>query len=190
MPLEAAALHMPIGDARSDVTVLKYELPVARTGESAATSASGLSADADHRPGNLRVHVLEAEGLATRADGSACKPYVTVAVAELTRRRTRRTAASGPGPSVQWTEAFDFEGTSACAQVVVDVWDQPTDGPADLLGKALLPLADCRAGVPHTYFKHLLEGKLVLRVLFDFDELPTLEEEAAQYDAQYAAALA
>ena len=52
----------------------------------------------------------------------------TVAVAELTRRRTRRTRTLGPGPSVAWGEAFDFEGTSACAQVVVDVWDESSEG--------------------------------------------------------------
>jgi hypothetical protein len=190
--MEAAALHMPqIGDARSDVTVLKYDLPLAKVGDGAATSAaSGLPLNADHRPGNLRVHVVEAEGLALRADGSACEPYATVAVAELTRRRTRRTAAPGRGPRVAWGESFDFEGTSACAQVVIDVWDRPTEGPADLLGKALLDLSDCRPGVPHTYFKHLLEGKVVLRVLFDFGELPSVEEERAEYEAQYAAAMA
>ena len=86
-------------------------------------------------------------------------------------------------------DAFDFDGTSACAQVVVEAWDQPSDGPADLLGKALLSVSECRAGVPHTYFKHLLEGKLVLRVLFDFDELPSLEEDKAQFAEQYKAAM-
>lgn len=194
LPLDAATMHMPeIGHAHEgSLSVMRYELPLAKTGEAgAASSVSGLPLDADHRPGYLRVHVLEAEGLASRIDGTACKPYATVAVAELTRRRTRRTsAAAGEGPSVQWGESFDFEGTSACAQVVVDVWDKPNDAqPADLLGKALLSLADCRPGVPHTYFKHLLEGKVVLRVLFDFGALPPLEEEQMQYEAQKSNAL-
>ena len=61
------------------------------------------------------------------------------------RRRTRKTTTKGAGPSVAFGEAFDFEATSACAQVVVDVWDQPSSGPAELLGKALLSIADCRA---------------------------------------------
>ena len=178
-----------ISDA-PDINVLKYELPLAKTGEAAAASSvTGLPLDADHRPGNLRVHIIEAEGLAMRADGTPCRPYATITIAELTRRRTRRVAAGGVGPSVQWGEAFDFEDTSACAQVVVDVWDKPSDAPADLLGKALLSLSDCRCGVPHTYFKHLLEGKLVLRVLFDFDQLPPLEEEIMQYEASYQAAM-
>ena len=53
--------------------------------------------------------------------------------------------------------------------------------------EASLPLPN--GGVPHTYFKHLLEGKLVLRVLFDFNELPPVEEERMQYEASYAAAM-
>ena len=84
-----------------------------------------------------------------------------------------------------WDEAFDFDTISACAQIVVDVWDQPGDGPAELLGKALLSLSDCRPGVPHTYFNHLLEGKVVLRVLFDFAELPSPADELAAYGHQY-----
>lgn len=192
MALAAAHLHIPeLSDAPSQVTVLRYELPLARPGEAgaAAMTASGLPVDADMRPGNLRVHIVEAEGLAARADGSACAPYVTLSVVELTRRRTRRTASPGAGPNVSFGDAFDFDGTSACAQVVVEAWDQPSDGPADLLGKALLSVSECRAGVPHTYFKHLLEGKLVLRVLFDFDELPSLEEDKAQFAEQYKAAM-
>ena len=158
--MDTAALHIPSLGSASDVKVLRYDLPLARAGE--AVGASGLTdASADHQPGNLRVRIIEAEGLASRADGSACEPFVTVAVAELTRRRTRRTAAASRGPNVKWGQAFDFEGTSACAQVVVDVWDRPAEGPADLLGKAVLSLSECRVGVPHTYFKHLLEGKLV-----------------------------
>ena len=188
--LAAATRHLPqIADAQ-DVSVLKYDLPLAKPGEAgAASSITGLPLDADHRPGNLRVHVLEADGLVSRADGTSCQPYATISVAELTRRRTRKPAPAGSGPSVQFGESFDFDGTSACAQVVVDVWDKPSEAPADLLGKALLSLADCRAGVPHTYFKHLLEGKLVLRILFDFDELPPVEEERMQYEASYAAAM-
>jgi len=71
----------------------------------------------------------------------------------------------------------------------VDVWDQPAEGPADLLGKAVLSLSECRVGVPHTYFKHLLEGKLVLRLLFDLDDLPSEEQEMAEFEAQYAASV-
>jgi hypothetical protein len=37
--------------------------------------------------------------------------------------------------------------------------DAATKAAADLLGKAVLSLSECRPGVPHTYFKHLLEGK-------------------------------
>jgi Ca2+-dependent lipid-binding protein len=160
--MDAARLHMPTMPM-SDVKVLRYDLPLARPGEAAGTSSS-LTAAADHAPGNLRVRIIEAEGLAARADGSRCEPYVTVAVAELTRRRVRRTASARGGAYV-WQEAFDFDATSACAQVVVDVWDQPKDSPAELLGKAVLSLGECRPGVPHTYFKHLLEGKLVRGIL-------------------------
>jgi len=183
--LDAATLHMPTMPI-SDAKVLRYDLPLARPGEAAGASSS-LTAEADHTPGNLRVRIIEAEGLATRADGSHCEPYVTVAVAELTRRRARRTACARAGSNV-WQEAFDFDATSACAQVVVDVWDRPSSGPAELLGKAVLSLSDCRPGVPHTYFKHLLEGKLVLRLLFDTADLPSEAEELAQFEAEYAAA--
>ena len=186
--MDAARLHMPSMPADADVRVLRYELPLARVGEAAGSSGFAADADADHRPGNLRVRVLQAEGLPVRADGSACEPYATISVAELTRRRTKRTSV-GSGSSVEWDEAFDFESTSACAQVVVDVWDRPTDGSADLLGKAVLALAECRPGVPHTYFKHLLEGKLVVRLLFDFAELPSEAEEQAQYQAEYTATM-
>ena len=192
-PLDAATMHMPdIANAHEgSLSVLRYELPLAKIGEGgAASTVFGLPVDADFRQGNLRVHVLEADGLPSRADGSPCQPYATVAVAELTRRRTRRTRTIGSGPNITWGESFDFETTSACGQVVVDVWDKPSETqPADMLGKALLSLCDCRPGVPHTYFKHLLVGKVVIRVLFDFEELPTLEEEAMQYEAQKAAAL-
>ena len=158
--MEAASLHIPNIASKPDVTVLRYDLPLASVGSSAGTVLGDVNAD--FRPGALRVRVLEAEGLALRADGSDCEPFVTISVAELTRRRTRRTTIAGRGPNVEWAEHFDFEATSACALVIVDVWDQPTtDAPADLLGKAVLSLAECRPGVPHTYFKHLLEGKLV-----------------------------
>lgn len=181
-----------------NVQVVRYTLPLAPdAGVGAPFVPSSLlsvpgAADAGHQPGSLRVRLLEAEGLAARADGSACEPYVTVSVAELTRRRTRRTDAKrGVGGVVAFEEAFDFEATSACAQVVVDVWDRPAAGaPASLLGKAVLGVGECRAGVPHTYFKHLLEGKLVLRLLFDFAPLPSEADELAQYQAEYAAALA
>ena len=131
--LAAASQHIPqLSSAHpSDVQVLRYELPLARAGASAGPGLPSLD-EADHRPGYLRVRIIEAEGLAPRSDGSPCEPYVTVAVAEFTRRRTRRTAA-GAGPNVTWAEAFDFEGTSACAQLVVDVWDKPSGGAADLI---------------------------------------------------------
>lgn len=158
--MDAARLHAP-SLPTDDMRVLRYELPLARPGGAAgAARLSSIDADADYRPGNLRVRVLQAEGLPARSDGSNCEPYATVAVAELTRRRTRRTAAAR-GTDVEWGEAFDFDAASACAQVVVDVWDRPGAGPADLLGKAVLNLNECRPGVPHTYFKHLLEGKVV-----------------------------
>ena len=169
--MDTASLHMPSGVPDS-VQVLRYDLPLAQAGAAAGASSSSLlgalgGADANFEPGSLRVRVLEAEGLAPRSDGSACKPYVTVAVAELTRRRTRRTDSKpSSGGSVSFSQAFDFEDTQACAQVVVDVWDRPLPGsPPDLLGKAVLNLSECRPGVPHTYFKHLLEGKLVRAAL-------------------------
>mmetsp|Transcript_4017 Transcript_4017/g.10446 ORF Transcript_4017/g.10446 Transcript_4017/m.10446 type:complete len:168 (+) Transcript_4017:71-574(+) len=158
--LDAARLHIPSLPAEPDVRVLRYDLPLARPGAAAGATSLAMDGDGDHRQGNLRVRVLTAEGLPARADGGASEPFVTVSVAELTRRRTRRTAGAF-GPDTDFNTAFDFAGTSACAQVVVDVWDRPGDGPADLLGKAVLDLSECRPGVPHTYFKHLLEGKLV-----------------------------
>ena len=167
------------------VQVLRYDLPLARPGDGAGAVTTGVALDADHRPGNLRVRLVEAEGLATRPDGTACQPYATITVAELTRRRTRRTRAPGPGPTVAWGAALDFEDASACAQIVIDVFDEARAGPAELLGKALLNLSECRPGVPHTYFKHMLEGKLVLRVLFDFEPLPSPADEQAAFDSQY-----
>ena len=158
-----AAKHLNLSnDVLADAQVVRYELPLARAGEGAAGVPA--DADADHRQGNLRVRVMMAEGL---PEGS--QPSVTVAVAELTRRRARRTATAARGPNAEWNEAFDFEATSACAQVVLDVWDRPATGAAALLGKVVIGLSECRPGVPHTYFKHLLEGKLVLRVLFGFE---------------------
>ena len=55
------------------VTALKYELPLARPGEGAAASATSVPLDADHTPGNLRVRVVEADGLGTRADGTGLR---------------------------------------------------------------------------------------------------------------------
>lgn len=183
----AAKSHLGPSFPSRSAEQLRYELPLERAGEAAGGSREADLA-ADHRQGSLRVRVVEAEGLARRADGAPCEPYVTVAVAELLRRRTRRTSGAARGPVARWGEAFDFDSVSACAQVVVDVWDRPPGGVADLLGKAVLSLDECRPGVPHSYFKHLLEGKLVLRVLFDFESLPSEAQEEAEYAAQYAAA--
>ena len=138
---------------------LRYDLPLERAGQS---SSQPESSELDHRPGNLRVRVFEANDLPSRPDGTPCQPFATVTVAELTRRRTKKCSHVGAGPSVEWDDCFDFEGTSACAQVVIDVWDQSADGTkTDLLGKAVLSLTDCREDVPHTYYKNLLEGTLV-----------------------------
>lgn len=138
---------------------LRHDLPLERAGQISPHPQS----EEDFRQGHLRVRVLEANGLASRPDGSPCHPLVTVTVAELTRRRTRRCSSFHTGPEVAWQEFFDFEETSACAQVVVDVWDQSNDGAkTDLLGKAVMSLSDCREGVPHTYFKNLIEGTLVI----------------------------
>ena len=164
--LQAAQPHLKLSDAAVGVlagvhgaAVLRYDLPLERAGQ-----ISSRPQEADHRPCNLRVRILEAEGLPTRPDGTPCQPRITVTVAELTRRRTRRATPSGTGPSVSVNESFDFEETSACAQVVVDVWDEAADGSrSDLLGKAVISLSDCREGVPHTFAKNMLEGKLVRR---------------------------
>ena len=157
--------------------------------------------------GLLRVRVLEAEGLPRREDGSVRVPFAAVAVNELTRRRTRRTCAkaaqplgssrgaadggsepTGPerpgGCAASWGEAFEFEGTGAAAQVVVDLWDAPAgsgDGArprpavdsAELLGKAVLSVAHCRPGAACAP-RALRRGRqLALRLLFDFaQELP------------------
>lgn len=164
--LTAAQPHLKLSDAAvgllagvNGAAVLRYDLPLERTGQS-SPRAEG---EADYRPGNLRVRILEVEGLPTRPDGSPCQPTVVVTVSELTRRRSRRISPDGAGPSVSLDKSFDFEETSASAQVVVDVWDQSADGvKSDLLGKAVIGLAECREGVPHTFMKNLLEGKLVM----------------------------
>ena len=44
----------------------------------------------------------------------------------------------------------------------------------------LISLSECRPGMPHTFFKNLLEGRLVFRVLFDH-ALPSVDDEEAQY---------
>ena len=75
-------------------------------------------------------------------------------------------------------------------QVVVDLWDA-ADGSAepDLMGKAVISLDECRPGVPHTFFKNMLVGKLAFRVLFDHGDLPDATEEAAQVQQSLATAL-
>ena len=172
------SVRLPVSETAlrdAGARVLHYSAPLERAGEAAASLGS--PAELDHRPGALRVSILEAEGLAARPDGSPCEPYVTVSAAELLRRRTRRTRACVRGKDVTWGESFEFDGVSACSQIVIDVWDRPAGGgAADLLGKAVLGLEECRPGVPHTYFKHLLEGRIALRILFDFDPLPPDEQ--------------
>lgn len=126
--------------------------------------------------GTLRVQVLGADDLPTRANGTACEPYVTIAVNELLRRRTRRIGKPGrcSATSVSWADEWvEFERTSESALVVADVWDLPAGGraqPAEHLGKAAFSLDACRPGVPHTYFAQLLEGSLVLTLLFRPDK--------------------
>ena len=133
-------------------TMLQHDLPVQRLG--AGTAAQDPEpTEAAAAVGTLRVRVMDVEGLPSRPDGDPCAPYVTVAVTELTRRRVKRTSATDArGPDARWDEAFEFEGTSSDAQVVVDVWDRSSaGGPPDLLGKVLVTVAECRLGVPHTY---------------------------------------
>ena len=106
--------------------------------------------------GTLRVRVLE-------ASCPAGPTHTTVAVTELTRRRTRRLEA--------WA---DFEGTHSSALVVVDVRAEGDK----LVGKCTVCLSDCRPGVPHVYLGGLLHGDggvLAVRVLFDDKELPSEE---------------
>ena len=164
-------------------SVLRQDPPLQYAGEGAATRELDVS-ELDHRQGYLRVRVLAGEGLPARADGRPCVPFTTITLAQLTKRHTQRIAAHGSGPDVSWNEHVDFDSVSACSQVIVDVWDeQVVGGPPDLLGKVVLSLSNCRAGVPHTYFKHLLEGKIVLRLLFDTDPLPSAEEEEEGIEA-------
>ena len=124
----------------------------------AASSATTVAA------GNLKVAVLEAEGLPPRSDGSAREPSAVIAVNELTRRRTRR--ASVPvltKGGLSRPVSFDFEETTVGALVVVDCWDGN-----ELLGKAVVSLNDCRFGVPHTHFVSMLSGgRLVVQLLFE-----------------------
>jgi len=117
--------------------------------------------------GTLRVHVLDAEGLSSRDDGSARQAYATVSVTDFSKRRTARTSVVEGASMVTWGETFDFEDTSMLhALVVVDLWDAGTA--SVLLGKARLSLEGVRPGVPHTTFQPLLDGgTLVLRVDFD-----------------------
>ena len=144
--------------------------------------------DVDLRPGSLRVTILEAEGLPSRPDGTACQPHAVVSVTELTRRRTRRTT-SLEGPAPEWNQSFDLDDVGGSGQVVVDLWDAAAGAEADLLGKAVISLDECRPGVPHTFFKNMLVGKLVFRLLFDHAPLPDAAEEAAQVQHSLDAAL-
>ena len=178
---------MPAPDlagARS-AAVIRHDLPLKYAGKGDALARE----DADLRPGSLRVSILEAEGLPARPDGSACRPHVVISVAELTRRRCRRTASLS-GPTPEWNESFDLDEVSGSGQVVVDLWDA-ADGSAepDLMGKAVISLDECRPGVPHTFFKNMLVGKLAFRVLFDHGDLPDATEEAAQVQQSLATAL-
>ena len=117
--------------------------------------------------GTLRVHVLDAEGLSCRDDGSARQAYATVNVTDFSKRRTARTSVVEGASTVTWGEIFDFKDTPMPhALVVVDLWDAGT-APV-LLGKARLSLEGVRLGVPHITFQPLLDGgMLVLRVDFD-----------------------
>eukprot|EP00967_Tisochrysis_lutea_P135929 scaffold241832_cov29-Tisochrysis_lutea.AAC.5 len=131
--------------------------------DAVAVSSSHAQTDQlDQRLGTLRVWVLEAKGLQRRAAATPSQPYATVALNELTRRRVRRTRAAPAGPSPSWREAFDFGQASLNGQVVVDLWDSPdSSAPAELLGKAVVSVSECRLGVPHTMIKHMLQGQLV-----------------------------
>ena len=53
----------------------------------------------------------------------------------------------------------------------------------------MISLDECRPGVPHTFFKNMLVGKLAFRVLFDHGDLPDATEEAAQVQKSLATAL-
>ena len=185
--------HLKLTDAESTrlagartAAILRHDLPVQYAGEGESTREALLPAG---EPGNLRVSILEAEGLPKRPDGSSCSVHVVVSVAELTRRRARRTASlSGPSPG--WHEVFDFEGVSGTGQVFIDMVDvADASGEADLVGKAVLTLDECQPGVPHTFFKNMLEGKLAFRVLFDHGALPDASEEEIGVKASLDAAM-
>eukprot|EP00965_Chrysotila_dentata_P187120 6171926-Pleurochrysis_carterae.AAC.3 len=96
-------------------SLLRYDAPIQRAGVAAASREPPIE-DEDFTPGFLRVRILEADGLPNRPDGSCCQPYVTVANTQLTGRRVRRTDAAN-GPCAVWGQSFDFDNTSASAQV-------------------------------------------------------------------------
>ena len=148
---------MPAPDlagARS-AAVIRHDLPLKYAGQGGELERE----DADLRPGSLRVSILEAEGLPARPDGTACRPHVVISVAELTRRRCRRTMSLS-GPTPEWNESFDLDEVGGSGQVVVDLWDAVEgSGEPDLMGKAVVSLDECRPGVPHTFFKNMLVGK-------------------------------
>ena len=179
---------MPVPDlagARS-AAVIRHDLPLKYAGKGDDALARE---DADLRPGSLRVSILEAEGLPARPDGTTCRPHVVISVAELTRRRCRRTMSLS-GPTPEWNESFDLDEVGGSGQVVVDLWDAAEgSGEPDLMGKAVVSLDECRPGVPHTFFKNMLVGKLVFRVLFDHGDLPGATEEAAQVQQSLTTAL-
>ena len=169
---------MPVPDlagARS-AAVIRHDLPLKYAGKGDDALARE---DADLRPGSLRVSILEAEGLPARPDGTACRPHVVISVAELTRRRCRRTMSLN-GPAPEWNESFDLDEVGGSGQ---------GSGEPDLMGKAVVSLDECRPGVPHTFFKNMLVGKLVFRVLFDHGDLPGATEEAAQVQQSLTTAL-
>lgn len=141
---------------------------------------------ADAHFGNVRVRLVEAEGL----PGGCAGVIPTVAVTEATRRRTRRgkLAALERGvTSASWMQGFDFPCTSRDGQVVVDLMEHrpaTADGPPSrVLGKVVVDLCECRDGIPHVVLKPLVlgAGQLVVRVLFDVSELPSEAEEMAAY---------
>ena len=177
---------MPAPDlagARS-AAVIRHDLPLKYAGKGGEARE-----DADLRPGSLRVSILEAEGLPARPDGTACRPHVVISVAELTRRRCRRTMSLS-GPTPEWNESFDLDEVGGSGQVVVDLWDAVEgSGEPDLMGKAVVSLDECRPGVPHTFFKNMLEGKLAFRVLFDHGALPDASEEEIGVKASLDAAM-
>ena len=121
--VDALARHLKLSDAESEqlagvrtAAILRHDLPLKRAGEGVVQREPE---ELDHRQGTLRVRILDAEGLPSRPDGSACQPYVTVANVQLTGRRVRKTDSKVVGPDVSWQEVFDFADTSACAQADV-----------------------------------------------------------------------